>query len=105
MIEGSWDNVLGLIGKAHTLVHQNGVLRVQTDIRVGTRSVSLSCMVIHVSVVESERLICVLGRIRSSISQRRCRRLSLCLLVMRGRKLSRPIAEYVAKFRGRPLLV
>lgn len=35
--EGSWDDVLGLIGKAHTLVHQNGVLRVQTDIRVGTR--------------------------------------------------------------------
>lgn len=27
-----------LIGQAHTLVHQNGVLRVQTDIRAGTRT-------------------------------------------------------------------
>lgn len=26
-----------LIGQAHTLVHQNGVLRVQSDVRVGTR--------------------------------------------------------------------
>lgn len=26
-----------VIGQAHTLVHQNGVLRVQTDIRAGTR--------------------------------------------------------------------
>jgi len=40
MIEGSWDDVLRLIGRAHTLVHQGGVLRVQTDIRVGTRCVS-----------------------------------------------------------------
>jgi uncharacterized protein YqgV (UPF0045/DUF77 family) len=36
--EGSWDEVMRLIGQAHTLVHQNGVLRVQTDIRAGTRS-------------------------------------------------------------------
>ena len=35
--EGSWDEVMKLIGQAHTLVHQNGVLRVQTDIRAGTR--------------------------------------------------------------------
>ena len=26
-----------VIGQAHTLVHQNGVARVQTDIRIGTR--------------------------------------------------------------------
>lgn len=26
-----------LIGQAHSLVHQNGVVRIQTDIRVGTR--------------------------------------------------------------------
>lgn len=37
MTEGSWDEVMRLIGQAHTLVHQNGVLRVQTDIRAGTR--------------------------------------------------------------------
>ena len=28
-----------LIGQAHTLVHQGGVARVQTDVRVGTRCV------------------------------------------------------------------
>lgn len=28
-----------LIGQAHTLVHEGGVARVQTDIRVGTRYV------------------------------------------------------------------
>jgi hypothetical protein len=28
-----------LIGQAHTLVHQNGVVRIQSDIRVGTRYV------------------------------------------------------------------
>lgn len=35
--EGTWDEVMRLIGQAHTLVHQNGVVRVQTDIRAGTR--------------------------------------------------------------------
>lgn len=30
-----------VIGQAHTLVHQGGVLRVQTDIRAGTRFVFL----------------------------------------------------------------
>jgi uncharacterized protein YqgV (UPF0045/DUF77 family) len=35
--EGKWDEVMRLIGQAHTLVHQNGVARVQTDIRVGSR--------------------------------------------------------------------
>ena len=36
-IEGSWDTVMRLIGQAHALLHQNGVVRVQSDIRVGTR--------------------------------------------------------------------
>ena len=35
--EGTWAEVMHLIGQAHSLVHQNGVVRVQTDIRVGTR--------------------------------------------------------------------
>lgn len=39
--EGSWDDVMRLIGQAHTLVHENGVARVQTDIRAGTRYVFL----------------------------------------------------------------
>ncbi|KAH6669019.1 cell wall biogenesis protein-like protein Ecm15 [Halenospora varia] len=37
-VEGPWDDVMRLIGQAHTLVHQNGVLRIQSDIRVGTRT-------------------------------------------------------------------
>jgi len=41
-IEGSWDEVMRIIGQAHTLVHQNGVLRVQTDIRAGTRYLSIA---------------------------------------------------------------
>ncbi|KAH8805561.1 hypothetical protein F5884DRAFT_799815 [Xylogone sp. PMI_703] len=37
-VEGPWDAVTKLIGQAHSLVHQNGVARVQTDIRIGTRT-------------------------------------------------------------------
>ncbi|TVY80550.1 UPF0045 protein ECM15, partial [Lachnellula suecica] len=37
-VEGSWDAVMKLIGQAHSLVHQNGVVRIQSDIRVGTRT-------------------------------------------------------------------
>lgn len=36
--EGSWDNVMRVIGQAHTVVHQRGVLRVQSSMRVGTRT-------------------------------------------------------------------
>jgi uncharacterized protein YqgV (UPF0045/DUF77 family) len=35
--EGPWDEVAQLIGFAHTLVHQEGIARVQTDIRIQTR--------------------------------------------------------------------
>ncbi len=34
--EGSWDEVMKVIGQAHALVHQKGVLRVQSSMRVGT---------------------------------------------------------------------
>ena len=37
-VEGSWDAVMRLMGQAHTLLHNNGVVRIQTDIRVGTRT-------------------------------------------------------------------
>lgn len=36
-VEGSWDRVHQVIGQAHTLLHQQGVVRIQTDIRVGSR--------------------------------------------------------------------
>jgi hypothetical protein len=42
-----------LIGQAHTLVHQNGVLRVQTDIRAGTRTDKVQHFSEKVSKVES----------------------------------------------------
>ncbi|KAH8754393.1 putative cell wall biogenesis protein Ecm15 [Diaporthe sp. PMI_573] len=37
-IEGSWDDVMGVIGKAHAVVHQLGLARIQSSIRVGTRT-------------------------------------------------------------------
>lgn len=36
--EGSWDDVFRVIGQAHSLVHQRGVVRIQTSMRVGTRT-------------------------------------------------------------------
>jgi len=37
-VEGPWDEVMKVVGQAHALVHQNGVQRVQTSMRVGTRT-------------------------------------------------------------------
>ncbi|KAJ5738000.1 hypothetical protein N7493_001155 [Penicillium malachiteum] len=37
-LEGSWDRVHEVIGQAHTLLHEQGVVRIQTDIRVGSRT-------------------------------------------------------------------
>ncbi|OJD31349.1 cell wall biogenesis protein [Diplodia corticola] len=37
-LEGSWDDVMRVIGQAHALLHQNGVVRIQSDIRVGSRT-------------------------------------------------------------------
>ncbi|KAG9521108.1 hypothetical protein KCU99_g5931, partial [Aureobasidium melanogenum] len=36
--EGSWDDVMRVIGQAHSLLHENGVVRIQSDIRVGSRT-------------------------------------------------------------------
>jgi uncharacterized protein YqgV (UPF0045/DUF77 family) len=35
--EGTWDQVSQVIGYAHTLIHQEGIPRIQTDIRITTR--------------------------------------------------------------------
>lgn len=40
-IEGPWDKVTATIGKAHEAVHAMGIVRVHSDIRVGTRWVLL----------------------------------------------------------------
>lgn len=37
-IDGPWNEVMDLIGQMHELVHKSGVVRVQSDIRVGTRT-------------------------------------------------------------------
>ncbi|PYH96781.1 putative cell wall biogenesis protein Ecm15 [Aspergillus ellipticus CBS 707.79] len=37
-LEGSWDRVHQVIGQAHMLLHQQGVVRIQSDIRVGSRT-------------------------------------------------------------------
>ncbi|KAJ4304330.1 hypothetical protein N0V88_001943 [Collariella sp. IMI 366227] len=35
---GSWDEVMKVIGQAHAVVHQTGCVRVQSSMRVGTRT-------------------------------------------------------------------
>ncbi|KAK4190058.1 putative cell wall biogenesis protein [Podospora australis] len=37
-VEGPWDQVMKVIGQAHSIVHQTGAVRVQTSMRVGTRT-------------------------------------------------------------------
>ncbi|KAI9931239.1 hypothetical protein ASPWEDRAFT_166814 [Aspergillus wentii DTO 134E9] len=37
-LEGSWDRVHQVIGQAHTILHQQGIVRIQTDIRTGSRT-------------------------------------------------------------------
>ncbi|KAF7559814.1 hypothetical protein G7046_g4323 [Stylonectria norvegica] len=37
-VEGSWDEVMTAVGKAHAVVHQRGVVRVQSSMRVGSRT-------------------------------------------------------------------
>ncbi|KAF1840125.1 cell wall biogenesis protein-like protein Ecm15 [Cucurbitaria berberidis CBS 394.84] len=37
-VEGSWDDVMRVIGLCHALLHQNGIVRIQSDIRVGSRT-------------------------------------------------------------------
>lgn len=37
-VEGSWDDVMRVIGQCHAMLHEEGVVRIQSDIRVGTRT-------------------------------------------------------------------
>lgn len=37
-IEGPWNEVTDLIGQFHEVLHEKGVVRVQSDIRIGTRT-------------------------------------------------------------------
>ncbi|KIW78671.1 hypothetical protein Z517_08509 [Fonsecaea pedrosoi CBS 271.37] len=51
-VEGSWDDVMRLIGQAHTLLHQKGIVRIQSDIRVGSRTDKEQTMEDKVAAVE-----------------------------------------------------
>ncbi|CAD1812140.1 hypothetical protein FOB58_004452 [Candida parapsilosis] len=37
-IAGPWNEVMDLIGSMHQVLHERGVVRIQSDIRVGTRT-------------------------------------------------------------------
>jgi len=37
-VEGSWEEVMRVIGQCHALLHQKGIVRIQSDIRVGSRT-------------------------------------------------------------------
>ncbi|EXJ72685.1 uncharacterized protein A1O5_03832 [Cladophialophora psammophila CBS 110553] len=51
-VEGSWDDVMRLIGQAHTLLHRKGIVRIQSDIRVGSRTDKAQTMEDKVAAVE-----------------------------------------------------
>lgn len=53
-IEGPWDEVMDLIGRLHERVHEMGIYRVQSDIRVGTRTDKAQTMQDKVNAVESK---------------------------------------------------
>ncbi|KAH3680052.1 hypothetical protein WICPIJ_008417, partial [Wickerhamomyces pijperi] len=53
-IEGEWSEVMDLVGHLHELVHGMGVLRVQSDIRVGTRTDKSQTAEDKVNVVEQK---------------------------------------------------
>ncbi|KKK16164.1 hypothetical protein P175DRAFT_0449969 [Aspergillus ochraceoroseus IBT 24754] len=54
-VEGPWDQVARIIGYSHTLLHQEGIARIQTDIRMITRTDKVKPM--EESVVSVERLL------------------------------------------------
>lgn len=37
-VDGPWDEVMRIIGQAHSLLHGSGIVRIQSDIRVGSRT-------------------------------------------------------------------
>jgi uncharacterized protein (TIGR00106 family) len=52
LAEGSWADVTRLIGQAHTILHEKGIVRIQTDIRIGSRTDKAQTMEDKVSAVE-----------------------------------------------------
>lgn len=51
-LEGSWEEVTRVIGQAHALLHGKGTVRIQSDIRIGSRIDKAQTMEDKVSAVE-----------------------------------------------------
>lgn len=51
-LEGPWHNVMTIIGQAHQILHDQGVKRVQTDVRIGSRTDKKQTAKDKVDVVE-----------------------------------------------------
>ncbi|ETN39296.1 uncharacterized protein HMPREF1541_05519 [Cyphellophora europaea CBS 101466] len=51
-LEGSWDECMRVMGQCHSMLHARGVVRVQTDIRVGSRTDKSQTMEDKVAAVE-----------------------------------------------------
>ena len=37
-VEGEWDDVMGAVKRCHEVLHSMGVVRISTNIRIGTRT-------------------------------------------------------------------
>lgn len=55
-IEGPWNEVTDLIGQMHELLHSKGVVRIQSDIRIGTRNDKAQTPQDKIDVVEKKLL-------------------------------------------------
>lgn len=53
-IAGPWSEVMELIGQFHEILHERGVVRIQSDIRVGTRTDKLQKPQDKIDVVEAK---------------------------------------------------
>jgi uncharacterized protein (TIGR00106 family) len=53
-IEGPWSEVMDLIGQMHQLLHDSGVVRIQSDIRVGTRTDKLQSPQDKIDIVKEK---------------------------------------------------
>ncbi|RMZ75781.1 hypothetical protein DV738_g5303, partial [Chaetothyriales sp. CBS 135597] len=51
-LEGSWDECMQIIGQCHQMLHERGVVRIQSDIRVGSRTDKLQTIEDKVAAVE-----------------------------------------------------
>lgn len=54
VIEGEWDDVMALVKECHTLLHNKGIKRLFTSIKIGTRVDKEQTMEDKVSVVEQK---------------------------------------------------